>query len=286
VDVVAARPSPTLRRRRLANELRELREAAGLTIEEVAKRLEVSDSKISRIETAKVGTTPRDVRDLLDIYRIDGQRRDRLMRIAREARQKSWWHEYGEALDFIGDYIGLEAEATSIRQFEAQFVPGLFQTVEYARAIFRAVRPDLEPEAIEDRVRLRMQRHALITTQDHALEVWAILDETVLRRLVGHQEVMREQLYHLVELAALPRVTIQVVPFSIGAHIGMMGSFTILGFAESGDRDVVYVEGHTAAQLLQGPKELQFHEQAFDRLRAAALDPEASVALITETAKG
>lgn len=283
---MAARPSPTLRRRRLANELRELREAAGLTIEEVAKRLEVSDSKISRIETAKVGTTPRDVRDLLDIYRVDGQRRDRLMRIAREARQKSWWHEYGEALDgFIGDYIGLEAEATSIRQFESQYVPGLFQTIEYARAIFRGVRPDLEPEAIEERVRLRMQRHALIT-QDRTLEMWAILDEAVLRRLVGDQGVMREQLFHLVELAALPRVTIQVVPFSIGAHIGMTGSFTILGFAESGDRDVVYVEGHTAAQLLQGPKELQFHEQAFDRLRAAALDPEASVALITETAKG
>lgn len=281
---MAGRPSPTVRRRRLGIELRQLRDAAGLTIEQVAERLEVSDSKISRIETGKVSTTPRDVRDLLEIYKVDGQRRDALMRMAREAKQKGWWHGFGEALDdYFKALIDLETTATSMRQFESMFVPGLLQTPEYARIVIGTMRPDLHAEAIEERVRLRLARQERLTQEDPP-RFRVILDEAVLRRSVGGSEVLRSQLGHLIEMAARPRVTLQVLPFAVGAHIGMTGPFTILGFSEQEHPDVVYVEGLTTAQYLEG-HEVQFYEKAFDLLGKEALGPEDSISRITEMAK-
>jgi transcriptional regulator with XRE-family HTH domain len=168
--------SPTVRRRRLGQELRQLREAARLTIDEVAERLEVSPAKISRIETGRVSVRPRDVSDLLDQYEIQGTLRDNLLSLAREARQQGWWHSYNDVLSEGTDtFVGLEAEAEAIRLYEVQFVPGLLQTSEYARAVLRAHYRSKPPEQIERRVELRMARQRLVIEQNNT-RIWAVLD--------------------------------------------------------------------------------------------------------------
>ena len=177
--------SPMVRRRRLGQELRQLRDAAGLTIEAVAERLEVSPVKISRIETGRVGVRPRDVSDLLDQYDIQGKHRDNLLALTREACQQGWWHSYSDALsEGIDFWVGLETEAAAIRLYEVQLVPGLLQTSEYARAVLRAHYRTEQPEQIEQRVRLRMARQQLVIEQNNT-PIWAVLDEAVLRRQMG-----------------------------------------------------------------------------------------------------
>jgi transcriptional regulator with XRE-family HTH domain len=179
--------SPTVRRRRLAQELRQLREAAGLKIEEVAQRLEVSPAKISRIETGRVSVRPRDVSDLLDQYDIHGTHRDNLLSLTREARQQGWWHSYSDVLsDKIGVWAELEIEAKTIRVYEVQLIPGLLQTSEYARAVLRAhYRSEQSTEQIEQRVKFRMAQQQLAMEQNPT-PIWAVLDEAVLRRQMGH----------------------------------------------------------------------------------------------------
>src|SRR6266540_5359686 len=207
--------SPTVRRRRLASELRRLREASQLTIDEVGEKLECSASKISRIETGHVGVTPRDVRDMLELYAIDEDQREALVQLAREARKKGWWHAYNEV--FTGAFVGLEAEASSLHTFQALLVPGLLQTDDYMRAVIKAIRPDNGDDEVRKRVAGRLTRQKMLTDTQPP-EYWAILDEAVLHRTVGGPAIMREQLLRLIEVSDLPHVTLQVVPFSAGAH--------------------------------------------------------------------
>ncbi|HEY3008782.1 MAG TPA: helix-turn-helix transcriptional regulator [Micromonosporaceae bacterium] len=276
------RRSPTIRRRRLGAELRRRRESAGVTIESVADRMECSASKISRIETGHTSATPRDVRDMLGIYGVAGDECEELVQIAREARQKGWWHPYSTVL--TGAYVGLEAAAQSIRAYEQQVVPGLLQTEDYARAMIRAARPDITAGEVERRVSVRMARQSLLT-QDDSIDLWVVLDEAVVSRPVGGDTVMRAQLQRLAEAADLPNVTIQVLSFEAGAHAGMDGTFAILDFPEPGDPDVVFAENATGGLFLEKNDELRKYIFIFDHIRAAALRPEESVALIMKLAE-
>jgi transcriptional regulator with XRE-family HTH domain len=279
---VSPRRSPTLRRRRLGNELRRRREAAGLTIEMVADQLECSSSKISRIETGHSGATPRDVRDILAVCGVAGPAAEDLVQIAREARQKGWWHLYGPVL--TSAYVELEAAASSARSYEAQVIPGLLQTEEYARVMIRNGSPGMGPNDIDRRIRVRMQRQSLLT-QDDPLNLSVVLDEAVFHRLVGGPDVMHDQLDRLVARAALPNVAIQVLPFGAGPHEAMDGSFTILGYDEPADPDVVFAENAAGGIFLETEEELQRYHFIFDQLRARALPPQESVVFIAARAK-
>ena len=276
------RRSPTIRRRRLGAELRRRREAAGVTIDGVAERLECSASKISRIETGHTSATPRDVRDMLEIYGVLGAECDELVQIAREARQKGWWHPYSTVL--TGAYVGLEAAAQSVRAYEQQVVPGILQTEEYAKAMIQAARPDITADEVDRRVRVRLGRQSLLN-QDDPIELWVVLDEAVVSRPVGGDGVMRAQLERLVEASDLPNVTLQILPFEAGGHAGMDGTFAILDFPEPSDPDVVYAENATGGLFLEKSDELRKYTFIFDHIRAAALGPEESVAYIAKLAK-
>jgi hypothetical protein len=279
---VTPRRSPTIRRRRLGAELRRRREAAGITIDTVAEQLECSASKISRIETGHNTATPRDVRDMLGVYGVVGAEQEELIQISREARQKGWWHPYTAVL--TGAYVGMEQAARSIRAYEQQVVPGLLQTEEYARAMIRAARPDITLEEVDRRVRVRLNRQSLLS-QDDAIDLWVVLDEAVLSRPIGGGEVMRAQLERLVEAAELPNVTLQLLPFEVGAHAGMDGTFAILDFPEPGDPDVVYAENATGGLFLEKSEELRKYIFIFDHIRATALRPEESVNMIRKLTK-
>ncbi|MFL6142433.1 MAG: helix-turn-helix domain-containing protein [Labedaea sp.] len=273
--------SPTVRRRRLASELRRLREAAGLTIDEVGDKLECSASKISRIETGHVGVTPRDVRDMLELYPIDADRREALVQLAREARKKGWWHAYNEV--FTGSFVGLESDASSLHAHQALLVPGLLQTEDYTRAVHRAIRPDQPEEEIERRVAARIARQKLLTDPQPP-EYWVVIDEAVLHRVVGGRAIMRGQLQRMIQAAELPHVTIQVLPFESGAHAGMEGPFLILGFPEQADPDVVYVENTTTGSYLEDPADVYRYTLMFDHLRASALNTTETRGLVEEAA--
>jgi hypothetical protein len=249
----------------------------------VAELLECSHSKISRIETGQVRATPRDVRDMLEIYGVDGEQREALIQIAREARQTAWWHAYGDVMK-ESTYVGLEAAAASIQTFEPLVVPGLFQITEYARAISRTLVPKLRSEEVERQVELRMARQMMLT-QDDPPAVWAVLDEAALRRPIGEPGVMAEQLHHLTEVAAFPTVTIQVLPFPAGEHPGLSGAFTLLGFPEPADPDVVYIEHATGDLYLERAEEIRQYALLFDYLRAAALAPDDSAAFLAALLK-
>jgi transcriptional regulator with XRE-family HTH domain len=274
--------SPTVRRRRLAAELRALRDKSGLTIEQVAARMEVSSSKISRIETARVSTPPRDVRDLLDIYEVTGERREALLTIARQARQKNWLDAYSDLpLAAVAD---MEDAASSIRLYSALVVPGLLQTADYARAIIRGILVDKDPDEIERRIQLRRERQLLLEREDSPV-LWVVVDEAVLRRVIGGPEIQRAQLHRLAEATAIPRVTLQVLPFSAGAHAGLDGEFTVIGFQEAADQDVVYIENTMSDLYLESIDAIRRYNLLFDHLRAKALDPARSADFFTMVAK-
>jgi transcriptional regulator with XRE-family HTH domain len=272
--------SPQVRRRRLGVELRQLRDEAGLTIEQLAALLEMSVSKVSRIETGQVGATPRDVRDIATVYGVRGQRLDNLMQLARETRERPWWGQYRD-IEIHSKLAAYEGEASTILMFEMAKFPGLLQTRGYAHAIIRAVRTDLPPDAIERRVEFRMRRQVLLD-QPEPPTLWAVIDEAVLHREVGGRETMREQLEHLIERAALPQVTLQVLPFSAGAHAGIDGPFILIRFPEKTDRDMVYLEHAGLEHSLDGDDAVALHMSLFDHLRAAALKPDDSLELLAE----
>jgi transcriptional regulator with XRE-family HTH domain len=274
-----AGPRATVRQRRLARELRRLREGAHLTIEQVANKLELSPSTVSRIETAQVGIRPRDVRELLDIYGVAGVQRDELLQIARERRQQPWWQEYRDLPNMA--LAGFEADATSISQFSALLVPGLLQTEAYAREVLTAIRLDARHGDIQRRMDLRLNRQALLTGET-APQYWVVLDEAVVRRPVGGPAVMGAQLEYLAQMAALPSVTLQVLPFSAGAHAGMDGEFTIFGYRAPEDPDVVYIENTGGDAYIEDADVTRRYNRIFDHLRAAALDPAESVRTLAE----
>jgi transcriptional regulator with XRE-family HTH domain len=274
---VTERRSPTIRRRRLGAELRRHRDEARVTIDVVADRLGCSPSKVSRIETGHTLATPRDVKDMLDIYGVDFRVSAELVQIAREARQKGWWHPFSTVL--VGAYVGLEAAASRVCAYEQQVIPGLLQSEEYAMALLRSARSSDTSHQIDQRVHVRMARQSLLI-QDDPIDLWVVLDEAVVSRPVGGDEVMRDQLARLVEAAQLPNVTLQILPFAAGAHAGMDGTFAILDFPEAEDPDVVYAENATGGLFLEKSDELLKYRSIFDSIQATALSPEESIEMI------
>jgi len=284
--------NPTVRRRRLGLELRKLREAKHMTAEMVAQRLLVSQSKISRLENGRRSISPRDVRDLCGVYEIEDEGMiESLMQMARESRQQGWWYAFKDVPYSV--YIGLEDDASSLRVYEPQLITGLLQTPEYAAAVVRGGAPESTEEEAAKRVEVRMLRQGRLSDQTNpntgevkeAIRLWVVLDEACLHRVVGSRRVMREQLEFLVEQSRLPHVTIQVLPFGIGAHTGINGQYSILEFAELADSSVVYIEGVTSDLYLEKPYEVQKYALMYEHLRAHALNPEESLQRIQDLAK-
>jgi transcriptional regulator with XRE-family HTH domain len=280
-----AMPSPSARGRRLRHELRRLREEAGLTHSEVARRLEWSASKLSRIETGQSRVQTGDVRDLLDVYGVtDTAVCDAMVQLAREARRRGWWTRYTDVLG-SGTYVGLEADASALHTYESQFVPGLLQTEDYARAVIRAGQARPDPETLERRLTARMARQEILTRPDPP-EIWAVLDEPVVSRPVGGTGVMRAQLQHLIEVSTRPNtpLTLQVLPLSAGAHPGMNGPFVILEFHSPTDPPMVYLETATDGLYIEEPPDIERYTLRFNHLVARALGPDESRTMIADIA--
>jgi len=277
---MARRPTPTLRRRELGARLRRLRLDKGMTAEDAAQALMVSPTKISRLETGARGVNARDVRDLCGIYGVSDDERERLMTLARQSREPSWWQQ--DDTEYT-TFIDLEAGAASIAEYKADVVPGLLQTQAYARAMIEATLPDPSEDRVAQLTTSREERQRLLTGEP-GVQLWTVLDEAVVRRVVGSRVIMREQLSVLVERAALPNVDIQLIPFEMGAHAAMNSTFEILHFEEAAP-DVVYVEGLLGQHYLEGTKELTRYRRVFDQLRAIALGPRDSMARLKEIAQ-
>lgn len=263
----------SFRRRRLGRELRRLREEQGLTGEAVAKALDIAPSTLSRIETAAMVIQPKNVRLLLDHYGIGDGKRDALLTLAREAKQQSWWHTYGDVLpDWFEVYVDLEGEADSLSAYDAQMVNGLVQTEDYARALLTASRPEDAQEEIDRRVELRMRRQARLL--GGGLRLHLILDECALHRTYGDTNVMTGQVRHILALAELRNVTVQILP-GARASAGVVGSFSVLEFGPD-DPVVVYVENEVSALYMERPEHVRQYSRLYGRLQAAALDPSSS----------
>ncbi|MEU7378627.1 helix-turn-helix transcriptional regulator [Streptomyces sp. NPDC088337] len=281
---MASNVNPTVRRRRLGQELRKLRENKGMTAEEVAERLLVSQSKISRLENGRRSISQRDVRDLCGVYEVEDHRIvDSLMQMAKDSRQQGWWHSFGDIPYSV--YIGLETDAASLRIYDPQVVPGLLQTRQYAEALIAGALPETAPADIEKRVQVRMRRQERISAAENPLRLWTVLDEAALRRVVGSPALMREQLEHLVEQTRLPHVTVQVIPFEMGAHPGLNGQYAILEFPDTADSSVVYIEGVTSDLYLEKANDVQKYSVMYEHLRAQALNVEQSRQFIANIAK-
>ena len=268
------RADATVLRMLLGSQLRRLREAAGVSPERAGYEIRASRSKISRMENGRVSFKDRDIVDLLALYGVTSEdAKEATLTLARRANMPGWWAKYGDLLpDWFEMYLGLEASASIIRSFELQFVHGLFQTHDYARAVTAIGHGSAPPEEIERRVTLRMKRQELLAGRE-APRVWVVMDEAVLRRPVGGRKVMRAQLLHLAEVSALPDVTLQVLPFGLGGHAGEGGSFTILRFDERDLPDVVYIEHLTSALYLEGRSDVDHYMEVMNRLSADALTP-------------
>ncbi|MCX3059037.1 helix-turn-helix domain-containing protein [Streptomyces beihaiensis] len=281
---MASNVNPTVRRRRLGQELRKLRESKGMTAEEVAERLLVSQSKISRLENGRRSISQRDVRDLCGVYEVEDRRLiDSLMQMAKDSRQQGWWHSFGDIPYSV--YIGLETDAASLRVYESQCVPGLLQTPSYAEALIRGAMPEASQTDVEKRVQVRMRRQERVNGEKEPLRLWAVLDEAALRRTVGSGTVMREQLEHLASVSEQPHVTVQVLPFDMGAHPGLTGQYAILEFPDAADSSVVYIEGVTSDLYLEKTPDVQKYSVMYEHLRAQALNAEQSRQFILEAAE-
>jgi len=270
---------PTLRRRRLGAELKRCRESAGLTQENVSRHFEWHAAKVTRIETARVAVTPRDVRDLLTLYRVeDAEYREALVELARLSRERTWWTDYRDIMR-PGNFIGLEAGAAAMRTWEPIILPGLLQTEDYMRALLRSGRPDDSVSDLERRVSLRKTRQARLRGAG-ALELHAVVDESAIRRRIGGPDVMAEQYRSLIEASQLPNVTLQMLPFEAGAHQFLGGPAALLEFRETTHLDVVYLEGLAGDLYEEQPPEVARYRSEFDRLSRQALDERATVKLI------
>lgn len=272
--------SPTVRRRRLAAELRRLRAAREVTQQQAAGHLGCTQAKIGRFETAKRSPSIGDVTALLDFYRVNGAEREQLLNLARDARKRGWWHSYSDVLpEWYETYVGLEAEASSIHTYESEAIPGLLQTEEYAHAITKSTLVQAEEPEIARRVELRLQRQRRITG-DSPAEFWAVIGEAALRRPVGGSRVLRRQLEHVLKLAELPQVTLQIMSLDAGAHPAQVGPFVILRYPDQADADVVYLETHVGGLYLERENELSNYSAMMDHLRAHAIDPDASLDMV------
>lgn len=266
---------PTVLRMLLGAQLRRLRESSGVTREGAGWEIRSSESKISRMELGRVGFKERDVSDLLTLYGVsDEGERAALLKLARDANSPGWWHRYGDVLpSWFQSYLGLEAAAALIRSYEVQFVPGLLQTREYARAVVLLGHGGAGAAEIDRRVELRMQRQQLLR-RDNPPQLWTVVDEAALRRPIGGAEVMREQLVALIEATKSPTIRLQVIPFAAGGHAAAGGAFTILRFGDQELPDIVYIEQLTSAIYLDKREDLDYYAVAMERLCVEAEPPE------------
>lgn len=268
--------SPTVRRRRLAAALRRLREQTGMTADQAAKEIGISKSALSRIENAQVSVMPPVARSLLELYGVEGEEVDALVQVARDARKRGWWQAYDDVLpSWFEVYVGLEAEASEIRAFQPQLIPGLLQTADYARAVIRAEHTDAPTEEIDRRVELRMRRQA----NDSPPKLWVVLDEAALRRPIGGVEVFKAQLKRLIEEAERPGNTIQILPFTAGEYGSMGSAFSVLAFPEPADPGIVYIETRAGSLYLEG-QQVREYSRVFEHLVATAIGARESRALI------
>ena len=273
---------PTVLRILLGAQLRRLREAKGVTRESAGWEIRASESKISRMELGRVGFKERDVADLLSLYGVrDEEERTALLALARDANVPGWWHKYGDVLpSWFQSYLGLETAAALIRTYEVQFVPGLLQTKEYARAVILLGHAGAQPDEIERRVSLRMYRQELFA-RPQPPQLWAVVDEAALRRPIGGKEVMRAQLEQLILATEEPQVTLQVMPFRSGGHAAEAGAFTIMRFPEPDLPDVVYLEQLTSALYLDKRDDVEKYTEVMERLSVESESPERSVDILS-----
>jgi transcriptional regulator with XRE-family HTH domain len=278
-----ARVDATVLRMMLGHRLRRLREAAGITPDAAGYEIRASRSKISRMEHGRVSFKERDLADLLTMYGVtDDQVRAGVLAAARQANTPGWWSKYGDILaDWFEAYVSLEGAASRIRTFELQFVHGLFQTEAYARAVTLLGHKAAPAEEIDRRVSLRLKRQDVLTAPQPP-RIWSILDEAALRRPLGGRAVMHAQLNRLIEVAELPHVTVQVVPFGHGGHAAAGGSFTVLRFGEADLPDIVYIEQLTSALYLDNRNDVEHYMEVMDRLSAEALTPAHTVRMLKE----
>jgi transcriptional regulator with XRE-family HTH domain len=282
----------TVPRRQLGRYLRDLRGQARLTVRAAAEALEWSEAKIWRIETGQTSMRSLDVEQMCRIYGAPADATEGLMALAKETKAKGWWLSYSDVINEGFDvYIGLEEAAAHLLWYEAELVPGLLQTAEYARTLIRADNPGLDDDEVERRVQLRIARQSLITRVTAAPELRVVLNESILRRPVGGYDVIRAQLRRLVEVSDLPNVALKVLPFDVGMHAGIMsGPFVVLEFPASGngrasEPPTVYVDGFTGALFLDKPGEINRYRAAFGDIWAAAVDEAASRNLIVKAAE-
>jgi transcriptional regulator with XRE-family HTH domain len=270
----ATASGPTARRLILGSQLRKLREASGISREDAGYAIRGSGSKISRLELGRVSFKERDVEDLLTLYGVtDPEEREAFLDMVRKSNQPGWWHRYNDLMpSWFQDFVGLEESASRIQTYEIQFVPGLLQTEDYARAVARQGRPEASSEDIERRVRLRLQRQKMFT-RPNAPRLWAVIDESVLHRPIGGRQVLRAQLEHLLDITARPTVTLQVLPFELGRSAAE-GAFTILRFAAPEIPDIVYLEHLCGALYLDKPEDVEVYTKASHRLAVDAQTPE------------
>ena len=276
---------PTVRRMLVGSQLRRLRTQRGLTREQAGEAIRASEWKIHRLENGQVGFKERDLVDLLDLYGVtDAVEIASLVTLAREANQPGWWQPYGDVLaSWFRAYVDLESAASLIRAYEGQLVPGLLQTEEYVRSVVRGALEDT-PEEIEHRVGLRMARQKLLERPD-APRLWVVLDEAALRRPVGGPKVMRAQLEHLIRATEMPNVTLQVIRMRDGAHAAMVGSFSILRFADADLPDVVYVEHLTNALYLDRREDVERYLHVMESISVRGEPPGRTAAILDELLK-
>ena len=272
---------PTVLRMLLGAHLRRLRDAAGVTREDAGWEIRSSESKISRMELGRVSFKERDVADLLTLYGVDDEEeRNRLLALARDANTPGWWHRFGDVLpSWFQSYLGLEAAASLIRTYEVQFVPGLLQTQDYARAVVLLGHGRAGTDEIDRRVRVRVTRQDLLNRANPP-QIWAVIDEAVLRRPIGGREVMRGQVESLLQATKLPNVQLQVVPFAVGGHAAAGGAFSILRFPDPDLPDVVYVEQLTSALYLDKRDDVDHYAATMERLCVEAEPPDRTAEIL------
>jgi transcriptional regulator with XRE-family HTH domain len=277
---------PTVLRILLGAQLRRLRESKRISLEEAGNVIRASHSKISRLETGRVGFKDRDIADLLTFYGVTDEVERKAMRdLASRANAPGWWHDYSDVLPtWFEAYVGLEEAATQIRSYEVQFVPGLLQTGDYARAVTLLGHPDASSREIDRRVGLRLARQ-VVFTRPSPPNVWVVLDEAVLRRAIGGADVMRAQISHLIDMSQRPNVTVQVIPFQAGGHAASGGPFSILRFAEHDLPDVVYLEQLASALYLDKQETLDKYLMVMDQLCVEAATPANSVKMLRSRLK-
>ncbi|MEU7134775.1 helix-turn-helix transcriptional regulator [Streptomyces sp. NPDC046261] len=282
--------APTVRRRRLGAKLRALREGLGLTLEDVAVRADgrITVAKLSRLETARTPAKSADVKMLLGLYGVDGgELCAALLALANEGAARGWWHSYRGVLSPVyEDLISLEAEAASVRSWQMGAIPGLLQTAEYAREIISSTAMSA---AIEDKVdalvEVRLAPQSVLTSRERPLDLRVVVGESALHTKCSDDGVMHDQLTRLLTVSRRPNITIQVLPADVSPHMGQMGSFSLLGFADHSDLDVVHIESLTSGLYVEDGQEVAVYQSAFERLSVAALTPEASAERIAEIRK-